>query len=113
MTGVEGYIESAATGLLAGMNAARLVAGKLPVVPPPTTALGALLRYITDPGRKNFQPMNANFGLLPSLPEPLRGKAKKEILARRALADMEAWAEETDPPPHAVSRPVIGASVAR
>jgi methylenetetrahydrofolate--tRNA-(uracil-5-)-methyltransferase len=113
MTGVEGYIESAATGLLAGMNAARLVAGKLPVVPPPTTALGALLGYITDPGRKNFQPMNANFGLLPSLPEPLRGKAKKEILARRALADMEAWAEETDPPRHAVSRPVIGASVAR
>jgi methylenetetrahydrofolate--tRNA-(uracil-5-)-methyltransferase len=112
MTGVEGYIESAATGLLAGMNAARLAAGKLPVVPPPTTALGALLRYITDPERKNFQPMNANFGLLPSLPERLRGKAKKEMLARRALADMDRWAVETDPSPHAVSRSVIGASVA-
>jgi methylenetetrahydrofolate--tRNA-(uracil-5-)-methyltransferase len=96
MTGVEGYIESAATGLLAGINAARLVAQKQPVVPPPTTALGALLRYITDPGRKNFQPMNVNFGLLPSLAEPLRKKARKETMARRALADMEAWARDTE-----------------
>ena len=95
MTGVEGYLESAATGLLAGINAARLVAEKPPVVPPPTTALGALLRYITDPGRKNFQPMNVNFGLLPALSEPLRKKAKKETMARRALADMEAWARDT------------------
>jgi methylenetetrahydrofolate--tRNA-(uracil-5-)-methyltransferase len=96
MTGVEGYIESAATGLLAGINAARLVAQKQPVVPPPTTALGALLRYITEPGRKNFQPMNVNFGLLPSLAEPLRKKARKETMARRALADMEAWAGDTE-----------------
>lgn len=96
MTGVEGYIESAATGLLAGINAARLVAQKQPVVPPPTTALGALLRYITDPGRKNFQPMNVNFGLLPSLPEPLRKKVRKETMARRALADMEAWARDIE-----------------
>ena len=95
------------------MNASRLVTGKPPVVPPPTTALGALLRYITDSERRNFQPMNANFGLLPSLPEPLRGKAKKEILARRALADMEAWAEQTEPAPHPALRPVIGAFVAR
>jgi methylenetetrahydrofolate--tRNA-(uracil-5-)-methyltransferase len=113
MTGVEGYIESAATGLLAGMNASRLVTGKPPVVPPPTTAMGALLRYITDSERRNFQPMNANFGLLPSLPEPLRGKAKKEMLARRSLADMEAWAEQTEPRPQAALRPVIGALVAR
>ena len=91
MTGVEGYIESAATGLLAGLNAARLIADEPPVVPPPTTALGALLRYITEPERKDFQPMNVNFGLLPPLSEPLRKKAKKEMLARRALADMEAW----------------------
>ena len=91
MTGVEGYIESAATGLLAGINAARLIAEEPPVVPPPTTALGALLRYITDPERKNFQPMNVNFGLLPPLSEPLRKKAKKEMMAQRALADMEAW----------------------
>src|SRR6266850_1430451 len=95
MTGVEGYIESAATGLLAGVNAARLVAKEPPVVPPPTTALGALLRYITDPERKRFQPMNVNFGLLPSLSEPLRKKAKKEMMAQRALADMEAWVRNT------------------
>jgi methylenetetrahydrofolate--tRNA-(uracil-5-)-methyltransferase len=94
MTGVEGYIESAATGLLAGINAARLLAGAAPIVPPPATALGALLRYITDPERRKFQPMNVNFGLLPPLAEPLRGKAKKESMARRALASMEAWVEE-------------------
>jgi methylenetetrahydrofolate--tRNA-(uracil-5-)-methyltransferase len=99
MTGVEGYIESAATGLLAGVNAARLVGAKQPVVPPPTTALGALVRYITDSERKNFQPMNVNFGLLPPLTEPVRGKSRKEIMARRALVDMEAWvckSEETE-----------------
>ena len=95
MTGVEGYIESAATGLLAGVNAGRLIAEEPPVVPPPTTALGALLRYITDPERKNFQPMNVNFGLLPPLSEPLRKKAKKEMMAQRALADMEAWVRNT------------------
>ncbi len=96
MTGVEGYIESAATGLLAGVNAARLIAEELPVVPPSTTALGALLRYITDPERKSFQPMNVNFGLLPPLSEPLRKKAKKEMMAQRALADMEAWVRNTE-----------------
>ncbi len=96
MTGVEGYIESAATGLLAGINAANLVLGRAPVVPPPTTALGALLSYISDPERKRFQPMNVNFGLIPPLSVRLRGKAKKEMLARRALADMAAWRRDLD-----------------
>ena len=96
ITGVEGYIESAATGLLAGINAARLLDEKDPVVPPSTTALGALLRYITDAERKKFQPMNANFGLLPPLYARLHGKAKKEMMARRALADMEAWVGEIE-----------------
>ena len=91
MTGVEGYIESAATGLLAGINAANLISGRAPVVPPPTTVLGALLGYISDPERKRFQPMNVNFGLIPPLSAHLRGRAKKEMLARRALADMAAW----------------------
>jgi len=95
MTGVEGYIESAATGLLAGINAARLLAGRALIVPPPATALGALLRYITDRERKKFQPMNVNFGLLPPLAEHLRGKAKKESMARRALVAMDAWLEES------------------
>jgi methylenetetrahydrofolate--tRNA-(uracil-5-)-methyltransferase len=110
MTGVEGYIESAATGLLAGINAARLLADQQPAVPPATTALGALLRYITDPERERFQPMNVNFGLLPPLPLPLRGKAKKEAMARRALADMAAWARDAEGAGHPFeSRPAIGA----
>lgn len=92
MTGVEGYIESAATGLLAGINAAKLLAGKPAVTPPATTALGALLGYITDPQRRRFQPMNVNFGLIAPLAASLRGRAKKEMMARRALADMAAWA---------------------
>ncbi len=96
MTGVEGYIESAATGLLAGVNAARLMAGQPLEVPPATTALGALLRYITDSERKRFQPMNVNFGLLPPLSGHLRGKAKKEALAQRAMADMDAWLQTTN-----------------
>jgi methylenetetrahydrofolate--tRNA-(uracil-5-)-methyltransferase len=102
MTGVEGYIESAATGLLAGINAAKLIAGEPTVTPPATTSLGALLRYIGDPERKRFQPMNVNFGLLPPPETPLRGKAKKEMMARRALADLKFWAEENDV---TVSRP--------
>ena len=110
MIGVEGYVESAAAGLLAGVNAARLVAGRQPLAPPPTTILGALLRYITDPERKNFQPMNANFGLLPSLAETVRGKAKKEIMARRALVDMEAWIRSGEKPEAAID-PGVFASV--
>jgi len=94
MTGVEGYIESAATGMLAGINAAKLMTGECPVTPPITTALGALLVYIADHERKNFQPMNVNFGLIPPLAKRLRGKAKKEMMSRRALADLSAWAEE-------------------
>ena len=93
ITGVEGYIESAATGLLAGINAAHLCRGLALAVPPASTALGSLLRYITDPARTRFQPMNVNFGLIPPLADRLRGKAKKEAMARRALADMNAWAD--------------------
>jgi methylenetetrahydrofolate--tRNA-(uracil-5-)-methyltransferase len=94
MTGVEGYIESAATGMLAGINAAKLMSDESPVTPPITTALGSLLAYITDSERKPFQPMNVNFGLIPPLARRLRGKAKKEMMSRRALADLSAWAEE-------------------
>jgi len=65
-------------------------------VPPATTALGALLRYITDPARKQFQPMNVNFGLIPPLMVRRQGRAKKEMMSRRALADMTAWARQND-----------------
>ncbi len=92
LTGVEGYTESAATGILAGINLARLLGGEEPVVPPPTTMLGALYRYLreTEPGR--FQPMNANFGLVEPLENAPRDKfKKKEALAERALREMEQF----------------------
>src|SRR5438094_7905040 len=75
IVGVEGYVESAASGLLAGLNAARLLAGEAPLVPPRTTALGSLLAYVTQRGKKAFQPMNANYGLFPPPPRPPRGRA--------------------------------------
>jgi len=95
LTGVEGYTESAATGMLAGINLARLLNGEAPVVPPPTTMLGALYRYLrdTEPGR--FQPMNANFGLIEPLQNAPRDKfKKKEALAERALKEMAVFAAE-------------------
>ena len=93
LTGVEGYTESAATGILAGVNLARLLAGAEPAVPPPTTMLGALYRYVHTADPDQFQPMNANFGLLEPLERPERDKQrKKELLVERALADMDAFA---------------------
>ena len=93
IVGVEGYVESAATGLLAGLNAARLVRGEAPLTPPRTTALGALLTYVTQRGKKAFQPMNANYGLFPPLARPLHGREKKLALAERALADLHRWGD--------------------
>lgn len=91
IAGVEGYTESSATGLLAGVNAARLMMGEALVSPPGTTMLGALLAYITNPGNICFQPMNANLGLLPPVREKTRRVDKKAIIARRALEGMEGW----------------------
>jgi methylenetetrahydrofolate--tRNA-(uracil-5-)-methyltransferase len=92
LTGVEGYTESTATGLLAGINLSRLLAGDEPVLPPPTTMLGALYRYMREADPRHFQPMNANFGLVDDLGERVRDKrAKKERLAERALAVMREW----------------------
>lgn len=91
ITGVEGYVESAASGLLAGVNAARLAAGAALVTPPATTALGALLRYVTDADREDFQPMNVNFGLFPALPSKAKGRRKKELMAERSLRDLDRW----------------------
>jgi len=94
MTGVEGYMESAAMGLLAGMNALRVVKGMDPVVPPPTTAIGALIHYITHAQVSPFQPMNINFGLFPPLTGKARGREKRGLLAKRALNEMEKWIRE-------------------
>jgi len=91
LIGVEGYVESAASGLLAGVNVARGLEGRLPVVPPQTTALGSLLAYVTDSSRRDFQPMNANYGLFPPLSGTLRGREKRAALGRRAGADVAAW----------------------
>jgi len=94
LVGVEGYMESAATGILAGLNLGRLLAGQDPVVPPPTTMLGALCRYLRDAAPPHFQPMNANFGLLEPLARPVKDKAKRrEQVVARALADMDVFAE--------------------
>ena len=86
MTGVEGYVESAASGLIAGFNAARLALGKDPVEFPPETAMGSMPRYITTANPLHFQPMNANFGLFPELPEKIKGKQERNLRhAERAL----------------------------
>ncbi|MGZ9034096.1 MAG: methylenetetrahydrofolate--tRNA-(uracil(54)-C(5))-methyltransferase (FADH(2)-oxidizing) TrmFO, partial [Rhodospirillales bacterium] len=99
ITGCEGYVESAAIGLLAGGFAAAERRDEQPVPPPVTTAVGALLGHITGGARpETFQPMNVNFGLFPPLADdasagakPLRGRARKQALAARALADLALW----------------------
>jgi methylenetetrahydrofolate--tRNA-(uracil-5-)-methyltransferase len=97
ITGVEGYTESSATGLVSGINLSRLMAGLEPVLPPPTTMLGALYRYLREADPAHFQPMNANFGLLDDLPQPVRDKRRKrEMFAERALAELESWRAEHD-----------------
>jgi methylenetetrahydrofolate--tRNA-(uracil-5-)-methyltransferase len=95
LTGVEGYTESLGTGLLAGLNLWRLLRGLTPVVPPPTTMLGALLYYLRTAEPSHFQPMNANFGLLAPLERPPRDRSlKKDALAERALAAMREFVRE-------------------
>jgi methylenetetrahydrofolate--tRNA-(uracil-5-)-methyltransferase len=99
ITGVEGYVESAAIGLIAGRFAAAVRQGHEAAAPPPSTALGALLRHITGGAdTASFQPMNVNFGLFPPLsPDPGRHADRKPLMARRALADLDAWLRGTEP----------------
>jgi methylenetetrahydrofolate--tRNA-(uracil-5-)-methyltransferase len=102
MTGVEGYVESAAIGLLAGRFAAAELRGAAIAVPPPTTAFGALLAHITGGAdARTFQPMNVNFGLFPDFPAgtKVRGKDRKRTMAHRAIADLATWLE----PPRAAA----------
>jgi len=91
ITGVEGYVESAASGFLAGMNAARLGLGSPLSVPPVETALGALMHHITNADVRHFQPMNVNYGLFPELPGRVKKKEKRQKLAERALEKLEEW----------------------
>ncbi len=103
MTGVEGYVESAASGLLAGLNAARLAKGLEPLVLPAETTLGSMANYITTADFKHFQPMNANFGLFPPLEKRIRNKKEKnEMIANRALEGVERFKRE-----HLSGEPVI------
>ena len=90
MTGVEGYMESAASGIMAGRNAARLLLGEETEVLPEETMIGALSRYVSGAQTKDFQPMGANFGVLPPLEEHIRDKkARYGALAQRALVKLE------------------------
>jgi len=95
ITGVEGYTESAASGILAGINLDRILTGRDPVVPPPTTMLGGLYRYLAESDPKHFQPINSNWGLVDPLPRKIRDKTRKrEMLGERARTDFEAWMRE-------------------
>jgi len=97
LTGVEGYTESLGTGLLAGLNLWRVLRGKPPLVPPPTTMLGGLLHHLQHADPTHFQPMNANAGLLMPLERPPRDRAlKKAALAERSLAAMRDFAREVE-----------------
>lgn len=91
ITGIEGYVGNIASGLLAGWNAARLLAGQPPVILPPTTMLGALCHYVTHAAAADFQPMKANFGILPELSGPkIKGKRERaQAHTARALADLQ------------------------
>jgi methylenetetrahydrofolate--tRNA-(uracil-5-)-methyltransferase len=91
LTGVEGYTESLGTGLVAGLNLHRWLTGRSPSLPPPTTMLGGLYRYLRDADPRHFQPMNANFGLLDPLPTAVRKADRRAALADRALEDVVRW----------------------
>jgi methylenetetrahydrofolate--tRNA-(uracil-5-)-methyltransferase len=91
ITGVEGYVESAASGFLAGLHAARLSLGLPLSEPPATTALGALVAHITNADVRHFQPINVNYGLFPDIPGKIKKKEKRGMLAERALTELELW----------------------
>ena len=95
ITGVEGYMESAGSGILAGINLARRLQGREPLLLPETTMLGALSRHVSQYAGKDFQPMGANFGVLPPLPEKIRDKRQRYMaLSQRALCDLEPMLQE-------------------
>ncbi|HEC98761.1 MAG TPA: methylenetetrahydrofolate--tRNA-(uracil(54)-C(5))-methyltransferase (FADH(2)-oxidizing) TrmFO [Proteobacteria bacterium] len=94
ISGVEGYVESTAMGLIAGINAALLAGGKELIVPPNTTAHGALINHITESNPESFQPMNVNFGLFPALSRKMPRKKRGQLYAEGALAALEIWIRE-------------------
>jgi methylenetetrahydrofolate--tRNA-(uracil-5-)-methyltransferase len=99
VSGVEGYVESAASGLVAGRNAARLVLGLSPVPAPRTTALGALAYYVSHADPRHYDPTNITFGIMPQLDAPPRSRADRALAtSRRALRDLDAWAGQAAVP---------------
>jgi methylenetetrahydrofolate--tRNA-(uracil-5-)-methyltransferase len=97
LTGVEGYTESAASGILAGINLARIIQGLDPVIPPPTTMIGGLFRYLREAKPGHFQPMNSNWGLVEPLDRRVKDKTeKRRMLAERAQKDFLGWMAEGD-----------------
>ncbi len=113
LTGVEGYTESIASGLLAAWNLDRVVRGQSPIVPPSSTMLGGLYRYLREADPTHFQPMNANFGLVDSLPSRVKGKAaRREALAVRALEALDSWRHQASGDPAASSSPTPAPSPA-
>ncbi len=94
LSGVEGYVESAATGILAGINAVRLLKNMPLFSPPPTTALGAMISHLTNIVTKDFQPSNINWGLFPRLPKKVPKRERGKLYAARALNDLEKWIRE-------------------
>jgi methylenetetrahydrofolate--tRNA-(uracil-5-)-methyltransferase len=96
LSGVEGYVESTAMGLLAGINAARLSQGRKPVVPPPETAHGALIRHLTMTEPDRFQPSNVNFGLFPPLAKKMRKADRGSYRSERALKLMAEWKKTSE-----------------
>ena len=95
ITGVEGYMESASSGIMAGFNAVRLLKNKERLVLPPESMIGALSRYISNEAIENFQPMGANFGVLPPLDEKIRDKKLRySALAQRGLEKVRKIIEE-------------------
>ncbi len=89
--GVEGYVESSAMGIIAGRNAAKVMKGEPPIVPPRETALGSLIKYITDTQVKSFQPMNINFGLFPAVQGKMQKTEKKKLIAKNALQSISTF----------------------
>jgi methylenetetrahydrofolate--tRNA-(uracil-5-)-methyltransferase len=95
MSGVEGYVESAASGLAAGLSAAAMVNSQPLFVPPRTTALGALAYYVSHADPRHYEPSNITFGIMPPLDRPPRGRQERKLaLAKRALDDLASWAQE-------------------
>jgi methylenetetrahydrofolate--tRNA-(uracil-5-)-methyltransferase len=95
ISGVEGYVESAASGLISGINAARLARQQEPLIPPRNSAIGSLLYYITHASTEGFQPMNITFGLIPPWPEKIKDKKAKNLrIANRALEEIRKWKNE-------------------